>query len=71
MKEYKIWIYQEWALWSLLLWWWKVDPIRFAWFLNLNASEWYRVVTIEREIRRMFLFFKREAMVVVFERDKI
>ena len=70
MKEYKIWIYQEWALWSLLLWGWKVDPIKFAWFLNINASEWYRVVTIEREIRRMFLFFKREAMVVVFERDK-
>ncbi len=71
MKEYKIWIYQEWALWSLFLWWWKVNPIKFAEFLNINAREGYRVVTIEREIRRMFLFFNREAMVVVFERDKV
>lgn len=69
MKEYKIWIYQEWALGSLFLAGGKVDPIRFTAFLNAHAKEWYRVVTIEREMRRMFLFFQREAMVVVFERE--
>lgn len=70
IKEYKIGIYQEGALGSLFLGWWKVDPIKFGTFLNRNAEEWYRVVTIEREIRRMFIFFRREAMVVVFEREK-
>lgn len=70
MKEYKIGIYQEGALGSLFLGGGKVNPIRFGEYLNSVAEEGYRVVTIEREIRRMFLFFKREAMVVVFERDK-
>lgn len=69
MKEYKVWVYQEGALGSLFLGGGKVDPIKFGAFLNMNAREGYRVVTIERELRRMLLFFKREAMVVVFERD--
>lgn len=70
MKEYKVGIYQEGALGSLLLGGGKVNPVKFGVFLNANAAEGFRVVTIEREIRRMFVFFKREAMVVVFERDK-
>jgi len=69
-KEYKVWIYQEWLLWSVLLWQSKVDPIKFTEFLNIHWDEWWRVVTIEREKRRALLFFAREAMVVVFEREK-
>lgn len=70
MKEYKVGIYQEGALWSLLLGGGKVNPVKFGTFLNKNAQLGFRVVTIEREIRRMFLLFKREAMVVVFEKEQ-
>ncbi len=71
MKEYKVGIYQEGILGSLFLGAAKVNPIKFSAFLNLHAEQWYRVVTIEREIRRMLLLFRREAMVVVFEKEKV
>lgn len=72
MKEYKIGIYQEPTASSILLpGGAKVDPQRFAEFLNQNARERWRVVTIERESRRTLVFFTLEAMVVVFERDTI
>lgn len=71
MKEYKIGIYQEPLAGSILLpGGAKVNPQRFAEFLNINAAEGWRVVTIERESRRALAFFKIEAMVVVFEREK-
>lgn len=70
MKQYKIGIYQEPVASSILLpGGAKVDPERFAAFLNQNAQEGWRVVTIERESRRTLAFFKIEAMVVVFERE--
>ena len=70
MKEYKIGIYQEPVASSILLpGGAKVDPQRFAGFLNLNAKDGWRVVTIERESRRALAFFRVEAMVVVFEKD--
>jgi len=69
MKEYKVVIYQEGMLGSLVLGQSKVDPIRFSQFLNDNAQEGWRVVTMEKDIRRMLLFFKREAFMVVMERD--
>lgn len=72
MKEYKIGIYQEPVAASIILpGGAKVDPYRFAAFLNQNAKEGWRVVTIERESRRAIAFFKVEAMVVVFEREAI
>lgn len=70
MKEYKVVIYQEGALGSLFLGESKVNPVRFSEFLNQNAAQGYRVVTIEREIRRMLGFWNREAFVVVLEREK-
>lgn len=70
MKEYKIAIYQEGWLGSLFLGQGKVDPIKLTDFLNGHASEGWRVVTVEREIRRMFLFWGREAMVYTLEREK-
>ena len=47
----------------------KVDPVKFSEFLNKNAREGWRVVTMERDIRRMMLFFKREAYVVILEKE--
>ncbi|MBL8012312.1 MAG: DUF4177 domain-containing protein [Candidatus Omnitrophica bacterium] len=70
MKEYKAVIYQEGALGSLLLGESKVDPVRLTSFLNQHASEGWRVVTLERENRRMFGFWNREAMVIILEREK-
>lgn len=69
MKEYKVVIYQEGMLGSLILGQSKVDPVRFSEFLNSNAMEGWRVVTMEKDIRRMLLFFKREAFLVLMERE--
>lgn len=66
--EYKVTVYRENLLGSLILSGSKVDPVRFSDFLNRNAAEGWRVITMEREIRRMLLFFKREAFVVLMER---
>ena len=63
--EYKVIIYQEGALGSLFLGSSKVDPVRFTEFLNANAREGWRVVTMEKDMRRMLLFFKREAYLVI------
>jgi hypothetical protein len=70
MKEYKVVLYQEGMLGSLLLGSSKVDPVRFSDFLNKNAQDGWRVVTMEKDIRRMFLFWNREAYLVVMERDR-
>ncbi len=70
LKEYKVVIYQEGLLGSLVLGQSKVDPVLFSDFLNSNADEGWRVVTMEKDIRRMLLFFHREAFMVVMERDR-
>lgn len=69
MKEYKAVIYQENALSSLLFGSAKIDPVRFSAFLNANAKQGWRVVTMEKDVRRMFLFWNREAYVVILERE--
>ncbi|PZO83397.1 MAG: DUF4177 domain-containing protein [Micavibrio aeruginosavorus] len=69
-REYKVVLYREGMLGSLFLGSSKVDPIRFTEFLNRNADEGWRVVTMEKESRRMLLFFEREAFLVVMEREK-
>ena len=68
--EYKAVIYQESMLGSLILGGAKVDPVKFSDFLNNNAQNGWRVVTMEKDIRRMLLFFKREAYVVLMMREK-
>ncbi len=68
--EYKVVIYQEGMLGSLLLGGSKVDPIKFSEFLNKNAAAGWRVQTMEKDIRRMLLLWKREAYVVVLGREK-
>lgn len=70
MKEYKVVIYREGILGSLFLGESKVDPERFTEFLNEHAAEGWRVITMEREIRRMLLVSSREAYLVVLERER-
>ncbi len=69
-REYKVVLYREGMLGSLFLGSSKVDPERFTDFLNRNAAQGWRVVTMEKESRRMLLFFEREAFLVVMEREK-
>ncbi|PCJ96334.1 MAG: DUF4177 domain-containing protein [Zetaproteobacteria bacterium] len=69
--EYKVAIYRESMLGSLFLGGSKVDPIKFSEFLNKNGAEGWEVVTMEREIRRMLLFFSREAFLVVMKKEKV
>ena len=69
MKQYKVVIYQESALSSMLLNAAKVDPVRVTEFLNRNAQQGWRVVTMEKDRRRLFLFWEREAYVVILEKE--
>ncbi len=66
--EYKVAIYRESMLGSLLLGGSKVDPVKFSEFLNRNGANGWEVVTMEKEVRRMLLFFSREAFLVVMKR---
>ncbi len=68
--EYKVGIYRESMIGSLFLGGSKVDPVKFSDFLNRNGVEGWEVVTMERESRRMLLFFEREAFLVVMKRVK-
>lgn len=68
--EYKVVIYQEGMLGSLLLGGSKVNPVKFTEFLNQNAANGWRVQTMEKDIRRMLLFWKREAYVVILGREQ-
>ncbi len=67
--EYKVSIYREPLLGSIFLGGSKVDPVRYTDFLNKNAVEGWEIVTMEREIRRELLFFKREAFVTIMKRE--
>ena len=70
MEQYKVVIYQEGMLGSLLLGQSKINPLRFTEFLNANAAEGWEVVTMEKDIRRMLLFWKREGYVVILKRSQ-
>jgi len=48
----------------------KVDPVKFSELLNYHANEGWEVVTMDRESRRSFLIFKREAFIVILKRKK-
>jgi len=70
MYEYKAVIYQESLFGSLILGQSKINPVRFSEFLNANAKEGWEVVTMEKDIRRMLLFFRREGYVVIMKRRR-
>ncbi len=66
--EYKVVIYREPLLGSIFLGGSRVDPKRYSDFLNEHARQGWRVVTMERESRREFIFFNREAFLTILER---
>jgi hypothetical protein len=68
--EYKVAIYREPLLGSLFLGGSRVDPVKYSNFLNENARDGWRVVTMEREMRREFIFFQREAFLTILERPR-
>lgn len=68
--EYKVVVYREGLLGSLLLGSSKVDPDNFTDFLNEQARHGWRVVSMERDMRRMLLFWQRESYVVILERGR-
>ena len=70
MLEYKAVLYQEGMLGSLLLGQSKIDPLKFTEFLNKNARQGWEVVTMEKDMRRMLLLWKREAYVVILKRER-
>jgi hypothetical protein len=70
MDTYKVVIYQEGMLGSLLLGQSKINPVRFTEFLNENAAQGWEVVTMEKDIRRMLLFWKREGYVVILKKPR-
>ena len=47
----------------------RVGPIRFSDFLNQNAADGWEVVTMDKDIRRELLFFKRESYVVIMTKS--
>lgn len=70
MKEYKVYIYSESVFSSIFFNGGKVSPERLSKALNNLAEEGWTVKTMEKENRRTFLFFSREAFIFVLERDK-
>ena len=67
--RYKVVIYQEGMLGSLLLGGSKVNPVKFTDFLNSHSKTGWRVQTMEKDIRRMLLLWKREAYVVILGKE--
>jgi hypothetical protein len=70
VKEYKAYIYKESLMGSLFLGQSKVDPDKLTRALNEHAAQGWRVITMEREVRRMLLFWSRDAFLVLLERDR-
>ena len=70
MNEYKAILYKEGILGSIFLGGSKIDPERLTAFININASEGWDVVTMEKDIRRTLIFFKREAYVIIMKRPR-
>ena len=67
---YKVVVYKEGLLGSLLLGSSRVNPVRFSTFLNSNAEDGWQVITMEKDIRRELIFFKRESYVVIMGKKK-
>ncbi len=70
MKEYKAVVYQEGMISSIIFGSAKADPENLSRFLNDNARDGWRVITMEKDERRTLLFWKREAYVILLERDR-
>nr|WP_267339738.1 MULTISPECIES: DUF4177 domain-containing protein [unclassified Gilliamella] len=47
----------------------NANPVKLSDFLNKYAVQGWQVVTMETDIRRLFLFWRREAYLVIMERE--
>ncbi|MEO1723128.1 MAG: DUF4177 domain-containing protein [Pseudomonadota bacterium] len=65
---YRVAVYREGLLSSLIFGAAKANAERFTDFLNDHATNGWRVVAVEKDVRRLLLFFTREAYVIVLER---
>lgn len=70
MKEYRVYIYKEPMLGTLLFGQGKTNAEKLTRLLNDLAKEGWRVVAVEREVRRMLLVSSRDAFIFILERDK-
>tara|TARA_B100000809_G_scaffold44698_1_gene39048 strand:+ start:243 stop:458 length:216 start_codon:yes stop_codon:yes gene_type:complete len=61
--------YNESALSTLFLGSAKVDTKRLTSFLNTYLNDGFSIKAVQREQRRMFLFFKREAFIIFLEKN--
>lgn len=69
MKEYYAHVYQESAMGTLFFGQSKVNTRRLTKELNALARDGWKVISMERERRRMMLIFSREAFLIILERD--
>lgn len=70
MKEYKVFLYSENVFSSIFFNGGKVNPLRLTEALNEQAEEGWEVKTMEKENRRTLLFFTRETLVFILERNR-
>ena len=70
MKEYKVFLYSENVFSSIFFNGGKVNPLRLTQALNEQAEEGWEVKTMEKENRRTLLFFTRETLVFILERNR-
>lgn len=68
--EYKVFLYSESIFSSIFLNGGKVDPERLEEQLNKLGADGWEVVAMQRENRRTFLFWSREAFIFILKRDK-
>lgn len=69
MKTYKVIIYQEGGLSSFIFGSAKVKPEKMTAMINEEAEKGWRVVAVEKEMRRMGLLWQREAFLIILEKD--
>ena len=60
--------YNESALSTLFWGSYKVDIERLTSYLNTYLKEGFSIKAVQREERRMFLFFKRDAFIIFLEK---
>lgn len=70
MKEYKVFLYSENVFSSIFFNGGKVNPLRLTEALNEQAEDGWEVKTMEKENRRTLLFFTRETLVFILERNR-
>lgn len=69
MKEYTVILVKEGLLGSLFFGQSKIDPVKFTRVLNQHAAQGWEVKTMEKDLRRKWLFFTVETYVVILERE--